>query len=217
LVEDEEYQANFVKIAVNILQKSGTQNNYLPDVLRGFFGEEAGRLGTTQQVKFEMRDGTYEMTPLKATSPTQQLWKEYMRAEIPPLWGLKFNSSKWNQGYVTEGEHIFLLVTLNKRGMAEEHQYEDQFLSREVFQWVSQNRTKRSAPSGQKICNHQESGTQVHLFVRDQGKTPQGKAAPFVNCGAVTFIDWEGDKPITVRWRLERPLSEVLLTRFEDR
>ena len=101
--------------------------------------------------------------------------------------------------------------------MAKEHQYEDQFLSDDVFQWVSQNRTKQSAPSGKKIINHERNGTQVHLFVRDRGKTPQGKAAPFVYCGDVTFIDWKGDSPITVRWKLQQPLSEVLLARFEDR
>jgi hypothetical protein len=215
MVKGEEYQANFVKIAVNVLRKPGSTKNHLPDILKTFFGSDAGLPGTSKQVKFEMVDGAYELSAMISAPAAKQLWKEYMRADIPGLWGLKFNSSKWNQGYVVDGEHMFLLVTLNKQGMATEHQYEDRFLSREVFQWVSQNRTKRSAPSGQKIVNHEKNGTHVHLFVRDQGKTPQGKAAPFVHCGDVSFMDWEGDNPITVRWRLEQPLTDVLFERFE--
>jgi superfamily II DNA or RNA helicase/diadenosine tetraphosphate (Ap4A) HIT family hydrolase len=214
VVEGEEYHANFVKVAVNVVRKPDGTENLLPGLLRSFFGAKAGQPGTSQQVKFEMVDGVYELSMLGSSPPAQQLWKEYMRADIPGLWGLQFNSSKWNQGYVIDGEHMFLLVTLNKQGMATKHQYEDQFLSREVFQWVSQNRTRRNTPSGQKIANHKKDGTHVHLFVRDRGKTPQGKAAPFVHCGDVSFMDWEGDKPITVRWRLEEPLSEVLFARF---
>ena len=214
VVGDEQYQANFVKIAVNILRKGDGDENSLPDVLRSFFGTQAGKPGTAQQVKFELTDGVYELKPLLEVPGSPELWREYMRAEIPPLWGLEFNSSRWNQGYVVDGDHIFLLVTLNKKGMAQEHQYADRFLSKDSFQWVSQNRMNRSKPSGQKIANHAKDGREVHLLVRDQGKTPQGKAAPFLYCGEVEFIDWEGDAPITVQWKLLHPLSENLLERF---
>ena len=161
-----------------------------------------------------MGDDTYELKPMLEAPGKPKLWQEYMRAEIPPLWGLEFNTSKWNQGYVVDGDHIFLLVTLNKQGMAQEHQYADKFLSKDSFQWVSQNRTNRSKPSGQKIVNHERDGRMVHLFVRDQGKTPQGKAAPFVNCGDVKFISWEGDEPITVQWNMLQSLSDTLFERF---
>ena len=29
-----------------------------------------------------------------------------------------------------------------------------------------------------------------------------GGAAPFVYCGDVQFLEWHGDRPITVRWKL---------------
>jgi len=216
VVNNEKYQANFVKIAVNVLHKAGDEKNYLPEVLRTFFGPLAGQAGTAHQVKFEMVEGVYELKPMAVAQRKPELWQDYMRADIPPLWGLEFNSSSWNQGYVVAGDHMFLLVTLNKQGMAQEHQYADQFKSKDIFQWVSQNRTQRSKPSGQKILNHQRDGRSVHLFVRDQGKTPQGKAAPFLYCGDLEFIKWEGDKPITVEWRLLQPLSDILMERFQQ-
>ncbi|MEO2177015.1 MAG: DUF3427 domain-containing protein, partial [bacterium] len=213
-IDNEYYEANFVKIAINVMRKSGSEDNCLPEVLRSFFGQEAGIPGTSRQVKFTMVDGAYELSPLAVQQPGAQLWHEYMRAEIPPRFGLQFNTGSWNQGYVVDGDHMFLLVTLDKSGKVEEHQYADKFLDREVFQWVRQNRTKRDSPTGRRIANHESNGMLVHLFVRNQGKKPDGTAAPFVYCGEATFIDWEEDQPITVRWRLVERLSKRGLERF---
>jgi hypothetical protein len=49
----------------------------------------------------------------------------------------------------------------------------------------------------------------VHLFVR-RAKKIKGKQAPFVYCGQVGFVDWEGDAPVTVRWRLPEPVPQPL-------
>ncbi|MDA1073510.1 MAG: DUF3427 domain-containing protein [Proteobacteria bacterium] len=98
--------------------------------------------------------------------------------------------------------------------MASEHQYEDRFLSSDEFQWVSQNRTTQGSKAGAMIHDHGESGISVHLFVRDQRKTPDGNAASFIYCGDVEFLDWEGDKPVTVRWRMKEQLPDQLAARF---
>ena len=165
--------------------------------------------------KYLSRSPEFEREPKSTVANgTLQLWHEYMREEIPPLWGLTFNSAKWQQGVVREGDDIFLLVSLNKQGMAEEHQYEDKFLSATSFQWLSQNRTKRDSGVGKMLRDHEQIGKNIQLFVRDRRKTPSGKAAPFVYCGNVRFVDWEGDQPITVRWRLSESLPESLANRF---
>ena len=46
---------------------------------------------------------------------------------------------------VKTSQHIFLLVTLEKAELAEQHQYEDRFLEPASFQWQSQNRESRRA------------------------------------------------------------------------
>jgi hypothetical protein len=38
---------------------------------------------------------------------------------------------------------------------------------------------------------------------------------PFVFCGQLEFLDREGEKPITDRWRLSSPLSERLQGLFQ--
>ena len=109
------------------------------------------------------------------------------------------------QPFCWTSRHLFLLVTLEKGDLAETFQYHDRFLGPDLFQWQSQNRTRRDSPVGRALSRHQEQGYQVRLFVR-RTKKIQGSAAPFVYCGDVQFVDWEGDAPITVRWRLPEPV-----------
>jgi len=214
LVNGETYEANFVKIAVNVIRVPGESDNVLPDLITGFFGTGAGLPGTSQRVKFEFTGDNYSLTPLLESAPKAELWHEYMRQEIPPLWGLEFSPAKWNQGFLVQGDLVFLLVSLDKGGMAAEYKYEDDFLSPNEFQWISQNRTKQDSANGRRIQNHRDQGVEVHLFVREKRKTPAGKGAPFIYCGKVDFKDWDGDQPIKVSWLLENPLPESLRARF---
>jgi superfamily II DNA or RNA helicase/diadenosine tetraphosphate (Ap4A) HIT family hydrolase len=210
VANDEPYSANFVKVAVNVIRREAEEGNVLPDILRGWFGENAGQPGTASRVVFDWKDNTYVMHPLEASNVGPELWREYMRNEIPQLWGYEFSGSRWNQGYVSLDKHIFLLVSLQKAGMQDEHQYDDLFIAPDVFQWVSQNRTAQESKPGQVLRHHVEKGIQVHLFVRATRKTQRGKAAPFVYCGDVTFINWEGSKPITIQWQLNEPVPDYL-------
>ncbi len=57
-----EYQADFVKIALNVMRPLGGGDNVLPAVLRGWFGPNAGQSGARHQVVFENRGGVWEMS-----------------------------------------------------------------------------------------------------------------------------------------------------------
>ncbi len=135
------------------------------------------------------------------------LWREYMREEIPPLFGHRFSTARWNQGFLIQGSDVFLLATLEKGDMPTQYRYSDRFLDASHFQWHSQNRTKRDAAHGRVISGANHT---IHLFVRASKKRPNGKAAPFIYCGQVQFESWTGDKPIEVVWRLPEPLPEHL-------
>jgi len=143
-------------------------------------------------------------------------WQEYLREQIPPFFGLEFSEARWHMGFVPFAEHghVFLLVTLEKRAMAESFRYADHFLSPSLFQWESQNRTTQESKHGQLLRNHAAEGVDVHLFVRAEKKLRSGNAAPFIYCGPVRFDSWKGEEPITVIWRLGEPvpvhLREVL-------
>ena len=63
LIDGEEYQADFVKIAVNVMRRVGETENVLPEVLRGWFGEGAGRSGTTHRVVYTKEARVYRLAP----------------------------------------------------------------------------------------------------------------------------------------------------------
>lgn len=90
----------------------------------------------------------------------------------------------------------------------------DHFLSPDTFEMQSQNRTRQESEVSQAIKHHQERGIAVHLFVRKRKRAQGGGAAPFVYCGEVEFVSWEGERPITIRWKLSEPLLSHLRELF---
>ena len=196
------YRGNFVKVALNVAQKEGSDRNELPAILRGWFGPDAGAPGTRHQVQLAWEDDVWTVSPVGVGVLAPVLWKAYSREQIPGLFGLEFNAPVWQQGFVRRGDKTFLLVTLDKSTAADQHKYEDRFLSASEFQWQSQNQTGRDSNPGRTIHDHKALGIDVLLFVRHRSKTGNGKASPFIYCGQLDFVDWSGDKPITVKWRL---------------
>lgn len=139
-------------------------------------------------------------------APSAVTWAEYMREDIPALFGHHFNTGAWNQGWVVQGADAFILTTIDKRGLSAGSTYEGEFLDETTFRWQSQNKAVQNSKHGRIICGL-ESGYRVHLFVRPE-KLRGAKAAPFLYCGDVDFEAWEGERPITVTWGLRSAVPE---------
>jgi len=219
-VNDSPMEATVAKIAINIVRAPGASANELPTILRTWFGDDAGLPGRSDRVRFRRDADRIVMEPL-GTSTTSagglKLWERYPREAIPAAYGIPFNPATWNVGFVVSPPHIFLLVTLTKDDMNPDHQYSDHFLSDQEFNWQSQNRTTQTSKHGQMLHDHRAMGIHIHLFVRPTKKTGE-KPTPFTYCGEVDFLSWEGNKPITVRWRLRekvpQPLQAILKVGF---
>ena len=206
-----QFVGNFVKVALNVAKKDeSADRNELPAILRTWFGPDAGAPGTRHFVELTLDGDKWTMSPTGAGVQTPVLWKAYSREQIPGLFGLEFNAPVWQQGFVRRGDKTFLLVTLDKSTAADEHKYKDEFLSATDFQWQSQNQTTQASNAGQSIKEQKARGIEVLLFVRPRSKTRDGKAMPFVFCGQVDFISWDGDKPITVRGGLHNAVPDRL-------
>lgn len=144
-----------------------------------------------------------------------QLHKSFMRADIPPLFGLEFNKAIWETGHVCPKEITgqILLVTLNKQGKNRSEQYHDYFIDEDTFHWQSQNSAGPTGKKGKGIIEHRAQGSEVHLFVR-KNKLQDGKAGPFSYCGMVDYQSHKSEKPMNVTWKLQTPLSEQLYSYF---
>jgi superfamily II DNA or RNA helicase/HKD family nuclease len=149
-------------------------------------------------------------TPYAGAGP--QLWREYMREEIPPLFGSTFSPGNWNSGIVRLDNDLILLTTLKKGGLTTGNHYEDHFLGADRMQWQSQTQTRQDSHIGRMITGN-APGARIHLFVRN-GKLRNGKGAPFLYCGRPAFEGWEGEGPITVTWRLSEAVPAHLRASF---
>ena len=125
--------------------------------------------------------------------------QQFMREDIPPLFGVEFNPGNWNAGHVVlqDGKIHVLLVTINKQGKAEDHRYVDHWIDDHTFHWQSQNQTGPDDNRGRSIIEHERREIGVHLFVREN-TLANGKAAPFLYCGPVRYVSHSGNKPMSV-------------------
>jgi superfamily II DNA or RNA helicase/HKD family nuclease/diadenosine tetraphosphate (Ap4A) HIT family hydrolase len=206
------YQAKFAKVAVNVLHAPNSDENALPAVLHGWYGEHAGQPGTAHMAVFERAQHGYTLAPVRAEiaeSDGPRLWEKYPRAEAGRTLNVELKGFEAQSGIVDRPGMLLLFVTLDKSGKPEEHRYEDGFLNPERFRWQSQNRNKRESRIGRMIAQQGVPPEQVHLFVRAQSKSRSG-TEPFTYCGPLTFERWENDNPITVWWRLMEPVPETL-------
>ena len=65
LANDQPYVANFVKEFVNVVRTDPqSETNVLADIIRGWFGADAGRPGTRYEVAFEPADDAFRMRPV---------------------------------------------------------------------------------------------------------------------------------------------------------
>lgn len=99
------------------------------------------------------------------------------------------------------------LVTLNKsdKDYSPSTMYKDYSISNELFHWQSQSTTSDSSPTGMRYINHHKEGSKVLLFVRDY-KSDSAGAQAYTFLGTATYISHEGSRPMSIIWRLDRPI-----------
>jgi hypothetical protein len=102
-----------------------------------------------------------------------------------------------------------LFVTLDKsEGYHDRISYHDYAISAERFHWQTQNSAGPDTPSGRRYLESSTNGWQFQLFVRP------GRGDAYRACGRVTLESAEGDRPMSIVWKLETPLPARLFREF---
>jgi len=102
-----------------------------------------------------------------------------------------------------------LFVTLDKReGYHERIAYHDYAISPERFHWQSQNSAGPDTVSGRRYLESQTNGWTFQLFARCT------KADPYRACGPLLLESAEGERPMTIYWKLAVPLPLHLFQEF---
>jgi hypothetical protein len=74
--------------------------------------------------------------------------------------------------------------------------------------------TPPATATGQRYIHHAARGSRVLLFVREQRKQDGragGPTEPFVCLGFARYESHEGERPMAIRWRLEREIPAAWL------
>lgn len=102
-----------------------------------------------------------------------------------------------------------LFVTLDKsEALHDRLAYRDYAISTERFHWQTQNSAGADTPAGRRYLDSPGNGWQFQLFVRTH------KGEPYRACGRVQRESHEGDRPMSIVWRLETPLPAALFREF---
>ncbi|HEY3418674.1 MAG TPA: DUF3427 domain-containing protein, partial [Armatimonadota bacterium] len=103
-------------------------------------------------------------------------------------------------------------ITLNKteREFSPTTMYADYAISDSLFHWQSQSTTAEGSKTGQRYIQHELSGHQILLFVREN-KKENGLACPYHFLGPAAYVGHTGSRPMSITWRLHHPMPAQLL------
>jgi hypothetical protein len=102
-----------------------------------------------------------------------------------------------------------LFVTLDKaEGYHDRISYHDYAISPELFHWQTQNNAGPDTPAGRRYIESPENGWRFFLFVREN------KEAAYCALGPATKVHIEGDRPMSLHWKLEVALPMELFRAF---
>lgn len=102
-----------------------------------------------------------------------------------------------------------MFVTLDKReGFGETVQFHDYAISPKLFHWQTQNRAGQNNATGKRYLESKTNGWRFQLFVREDTDSA------FIALGPVELESFEGDRPISIVWRLKVPMPIEMFRRF---
>jgi superfamily II DNA or RNA helicase len=126
----------------------------------------------------------------------------------------KIHTAFRGSGLLANENEYFLFIDLHKEeDIKESINYKDKFIDQNFFQWQTPNSTKQDSERGKNIIFNQERGINLHLFVRKY-KEIDGKVEPYIYIGKGNTVEYEGEKPITVKFELEKEVPANIYTEF---
>jgi hypothetical protein len=166
-------------------------------------------LGTVVGLSFEAA----RHVPSRLTGPLRHLplraHASYQREEVLAALGyasMQRKPNSFREGVLYEPElnvdAFFVTLRKSEADFSPTTMYADYPISPTLFHWESQSTTSAASVTGRRYL---AGSSTVLLFVRQDQKNDYG-TAPFLFLGPATYVSHEGERPIAITWRLERPM-----------
>lgn len=125
----------------------------------------------------------------------------------------KIHTSFRGSGFLKFNNDFFLFITIEKDKLSTALKYNNDFLSKDRFSFVSKPGHSKDKGDGQRLCQNKEFGIKLHIFARKFAQVDK-KTQNFIYLGLADTIDYKGDRPVTVQLKLRKPLSDKLYEEF---
>ncbi|WP_152018628.1 DEAD/DEAH box helicase [Aliarcobacter butzleri] len=146
--------------------------------------------------------------------PFLKLYSKYNMLNIAKLCNFpKIHSSFRGSGFLKYENDFFLFINLEKEKFSKSANYHNAFLSKDVFTYQSKPSHSSDKGDGQRLCENQEFGVKLHIFVRKFVQVDK-KTQDFIYLGIANSIKYWDNKPISLELKLENSLSDKLFEEF---
>jgi superfamily II DNA or RNA helicase len=147
--------------------------------------------------------------PLKAHS-------RYTRDQILAAFGIStFETKSSNREGVAFNENLntellFINLIKSDNDFSPTTMYDDYAISETLFHWQSQNSSRPDIGKGLTYINQTKNGKKILLFVREKALDENGNTIGYVFIGEGKFKEYEGQKPMNIKWELKEPIPNYM-------
>lgn len=158
-----------------------------------------------------------DMTSLGYEQPLK-LHARYTRDQILAAFGLStLDKKSTNREGVAENkalntELLFIDLQKSEEDYSPTTLYDDYAINDILFHWQSQNKTRADAGKGLSYINQEALNKNILLFVRETKRDEWGNTMGYVFLGDARFVQYEGEKPMSITWELREPIPSYLWT-----
>ncbi|WP_339221911.1 DUF3427 domain-containing protein [Paenibacillus sp. FSL W7-1332] len=114
--------------------------------------------------------------------------------------------------YFEDKKTDIFFITLNKsdKDFSPSTLYEDYAINERLFHWQTQSRISEETNTAKRYIHHRQTGNRIALFVREY-KEENNYTSPFVFLGEAEYVRHEGNKPMSIVWRLKEEMPPELV------
>lgn len=146
--------------------------------------------------------------------PFLKLYSKYNMLNIAKLCNFpKIHSSFRGSGFLKYENDFFLFINLEKEKFSKSANYNNAFLSKDVFTYQSKPSHSSDKGDGERLCENKRFGVKLHIFVRKYVQVDK-KTQDFIYLGIANTLKYWDNKPISLELKLENPLYDKLFEEF---
>lgn len=171
------------------------------------------------QIKDAIKYGFYKYANVYADEKPFRLYEKYSREDVLRLMNWeRFMNGQNIGGYKIKYDTCPIFVTYNKsEDISETINYEDHFISKEVFNWMSRNNRKTSSPELEPLINY--NGVDTQLFIQksnDEGIEFYyiGKLTPITYKQVYRNINGKDQPIVNFKFKIDTEVKDELYSYF---